>query len=111
MSGGAGYVLSRKALETFATEAYENDSLCSREFQAEDLQLGMCLENIGVVAGDSRDREGMERFIPLAPHDVMPNIRSEWYSQLVYHENNKVSYEKSGMKLSVSYFIFFFFSI
>uniref|UniRef100_A0A1I8MCZ9 N-acetylgalactosaminide beta-1,3-galactosyltransferase n=1 Tax=Musca domestica TaxID=7370 RepID=A0A1I8MCZ9_MUSDO len=89
MSGGAGYVLSRKALETFTTEAYENDSVCSREFQAEDLQLGMCLENIGVVAGDSRDPEGMERFIPLAPHDVIRNIRSEWYSQLVYHENKK----------------------
>ncbi|XP_073840167.1 glycoprotein-N-acetylgalactosamine 3-beta-galactosyltransferase 1-like [Musca autumnalis] len=89
MSGGAGYVLSQKALEKFATEAFDNKIVCSREYRAEDLQLGMCLENIGVVAGESRDADGMERFIPLAPHDVMPTIRSDWYAKLVYHEPTK----------------------
>lgn len=92
MSGGAGYVLSKMALEKFATEAYDNSETCDRYFQAEDLQLGMCLENVGVIAGDSRDPEGKERFVPLIPADVIPNLRSEWYPKLVYHSANEVSF-------------------
>ncbi|XP_061390588.1 glycoprotein-N-acetylgalactosamine 3-beta-galactosyltransferase 1-like [Musca vetustissima] len=105
MSGGAGYVLSKKSLEKFAKEAYDNDVVCNREFQAEDLQLGMCLENIGVIAGDSRDVEGKERFIPLAPRDVMPNIRSEWYAKLVYHDSNENVTCCSATAISFHYLI------
>ncbi|XP_061390589.1 glycoprotein-N-acetylgalactosamine 3-beta-galactosyltransferase 1-like [Musca vetustissima] len=89
MSGGAGYVMSKKALIKFATEAYDNNRLCKYKTIAEDQQLGICMENIGVIAGDSRDANGMERFIPLPPVDVQPESHVEWYIKWVYHEPEK----------------------
>ncbi|XP_075163755.1 glycoprotein-N-acetylgalactosamine 3-beta-galactosyltransferase 1-like [Haematobia irritans] len=89
MSGGAGYVLSKSSLEKFATTAYNNNQVCNHTFKEEDIQLGKCLENIGVIAGDTRDDEGKERFIPLTPNTVIPNNLSKWYPKLVYHAMNE----------------------
>ncbi|XP_073841346.1 glycoprotein-N-acetylgalactosamine 3-beta-galactosyltransferase 1-like [Musca autumnalis] len=89
MSGGAGYVMSKRALEKFATEAYDNSRRCKYMTIAEDQQLGICMENIGVIAGDSRDENGLERFIPLPPDYVLPVSNTEWYTKWVYHEPEK----------------------
>ncbi|XP_013115382.2 glycoprotein-N-acetylgalactosamine 3-beta-galactosyltransferase 1 [Stomoxys calcitrans] len=89
MSGGAGYVLSKSALEQFATKAFNNNQVCNNTYKEEDLQLGECLANIGVMAGDSRDAEGKERFIPLRPRDIIPYSKSNWYPKLVYSTPNE----------------------
>ena len=34
---------------------------------AEDVEMGKCLQNLGVVAGDSRDENGGPRFFALSP--------------------------------------------
>ena len=92
MSGGAGYVLSKEALKKFAVEAYNDTEICPTNFKSEDVQLGMCLENVGVIAGDSRDCEGKERFIPLAVEHVIPSDTSFWYKNYTYYPQTKVSF-------------------
>ena len=57
MSGGAGYVLSKEALVRFATKGLKENSgvLCRTEDGgAEDVEMGRCMEGLGVKAGDSR---------------------------------------------------------
>ncbi|VDP49410.1 unnamed protein product [Soboliphyme baturini] len=67
MSGGAGYVLSRKALTLFVEKGI-NSGFCSNvSTGSEDVDLGLCMELMGVTAGDSRDTSGRFRFLPLSP--------------------------------------------
>ncbi|KAH0629022.1 hypothetical protein JD844_010765 [Phrynosoma platyrhinos] len=65
MSGGAGYVLSKEALQRFVA-GFES-KVCSHTTSVEDLALGQCMEKMGVEAGDSRDSEGRETFHPFGP--------------------------------------------
>jgi len=52
MSGGSGYVLSREALRIFA-EGQNDTTKCRQEDDhAEDVEMGRCLFNLGVKAGD-----------------------------------------------------------
>merc|ERR1711862_284254 len=58
MSGGAGYVLSRKALDRFVNVAMKDPKHCSTFGQTgasgmEDIEMGWCMESANVVAGDS----------------------------------------------------------
>ncbi|KAG7308730.1 hypothetical protein JYU34_005961 [Plutella xylostella] len=67
MSGGAGYVLSRDALDKLVNTGLPAHAPCSKRGKGnEDLQMGKCLESIGVRPMDSRDLYSRERFIPLA---------------------------------------------
>ena len=57
MSGGAGYVLSKEALRRFATRGLKDKTgvTCrTDDGGAEDLEMGKCMEGLGVKAGDSR---------------------------------------------------------
>ncbi|VDM44367.1 unnamed protein product [Toxocara canis] len=62
MSGGAGYVLSKTALRKFVEEALNNKTICSKSGDYEDVEVGLCLENIGVEAGDTRDEQQRHRW-------------------------------------------------
>ncbi|EDV46663.1 glycoprotein-N-acetylgalactosamine 3-beta-galactosyltransferase 1 [Drosophila erecta] len=71
MSGGSGYVLSREALRIFA-EGLNDTSKCRQEDDhAEDVEMGKCLFNLGVKAGDSRDEQLRNRFYPVAPFGAL----------------------------------------
>ncbi|XP_073841347.1 glycoprotein-N-acetylgalactosamine 3-beta-galactosyltransferase 1-like [Musca autumnalis] len=89
MVGGAGYVLSKSALVKFINEAYDNGDICSDSEIDENFALGNCLRNIGVVAGDSRDEQLKERFIPVSPTHVIPEFKMEWYAREIYHSENE----------------------
>ncbi|XP_054733660.1 glycoprotein-N-acetylgalactosamine 3-beta-galactosyltransferase 1-like [Anastrepha obliqua] len=89
MSGGAGYVLSRAALLRFADVALSNGTACSQNQLSEDKEMGICLQNAGVVAGDARDDEGAERFHPLAPMHLIPVDTSEWYPLYLFYKRDK----------------------
>lgn len=57
--GGAGYVLSKEALRRFGRLKYNQ---CREEGGAEDLEMGKCMEQIGVVPGRSLDAFDRLRF-------------------------------------------------
>ncbi|OXA53917.1 glycoprotein-N-acetylgalactosamine 3-beta-galactosyltransferase 1 isoform X2 [Folsomia candida] len=68
MSGGAGYVLSKEALRRFVEDALPNGAKCRMDHKgSEDVEMGKCMVNVGVEAGDSRDHLGRYRFLPFLP--------------------------------------------
>ncbi|XP_060064781.1 glycoprotein-N-acetylgalactosamine 3-beta-galactosyltransferase 1-like [Ylistrum balloti] len=83
MSGGAGYVLSRKAVNLLVEKGIDDSSKCRSDGGgAEDLELGRCMQKLGVVAGDTRDDLERERFMPFVPeHHLIPGIlpKDMWY--------------------------------
>ncbi|XP_045583776.1 glycoprotein-N-acetylgalactosamine 3-beta-galactosyltransferase 1 isoform X2 [Procambarus clarkii] len=95
MSGGGGYVLSREAVKRFVTKALplKDQSKCPSEATkgAEDLQLGICLESVGVAAGDSLDEEGKPRFFsnsPMSLYYKQPLINKlHWYWRYIWHKH------------------------
>ncbi|CAG2116785.1 unnamed protein product, partial [Medioppia subpectinata] len=100
MMGGAGYVLSRAAVTKFVTVGIgskTDSSLClaGTDTGAEDLEMGRCLQHIGVPAGDSRDDKQMARFLPISPlHLVLPN--SDIYKHVPWFRYYSVYPHRSG---------------
>lgn len=89
MSGGAGYVLSRDALRRFNLFALNSTKLCPLSSRPEDRQIGYCLLNMGVVAGDTRDDTGHDRFLPLNPRHLMPQLQpGTWLDKTFYFKMN-----------------------
>ncbi|XP_068140300.1 glycoprotein-N-acetylgalactosamine 3-beta-galactosyltransferase 1 [Drosophila tropicalis] len=96
ITGGAGYVLSKSALRRFMTLGFYNSSICSdRSFGIEDVDLGRCLRNVGVVAGDSQDDKGLPRFLP-SPH--YQNTRSSNATSSDCCSNSAFSFHCSNYK-------------
>lgn len=93
MSGGAGYVLSKEALRRFVEESLPNSQLCKQtDDGSEDVEMGLCLQHVGVEASDSRDQEGRARFFPFVPHDhVVPNDidLDFWYWKYIWYPHEQ----------------------
>ena len=83
MSGGAGYVLSKTALERLVTVALNDSKNCRLDDAgAEDVEMGKCLQSVNVTSGDSRDENGFPRFFALVPEQiVVPGSKDPdfWY--------------------------------
>lgn len=70
MAGG-GYLLSKKALEKFATKLAQNSSICSKnENGNEDWEMGRCLES-SAISVDERDEDMGKRFFPAGVQEHM----------------------------------------
>ncbi len=95
MSGGAGYVLSRAAVTRFVEVGLKDPAKCRADpGGAEDLELGQCMQNIGVRAGDSRDDLGRETFHPFEPeHHLIPGLvpKDNWYWEYNYYPAKEVT--------------------
>jgi len=91
MSGGAGYVLSKEALRRFVKQGVTDETglTCRSDGEgAEDVELGKCMENLHVKAGDSRDSLGRGRFFPFVPeHHLIPGLvgKDFWYWKYIYY--------------------------
>ena len=97
MSGGAGYVISKTAVEKFVELGLTNEHLCAVKGQAEDVSMGRCLQNVGVMAADSRDSLNRSRFLPFSLEYVMkPSRFPDWYYEFAKHNIEKVSVKPSG---------------
>ncbi|KAM4796043.1 glycoprotein-N-acetylgalactosamine 3-beta-galactosyltransferase 1-like [Rhinophrynus dorsalis] len=85
MSGGAGYVLSKKAVQLYV-EAFRTGA-CNHTSSLEDVALGQCMEKLGVIAGDSRDTEKRETFHPYPPefHMKRHTDKSSWYFKYAFY--------------------------
>ncbi|XP_039487953.1 glycoprotein-N-acetylgalactosamine 3-beta-galactosyltransferase 1 [Drosophila santomea] len=90
MSGGGGYVLSRDALRRLNLFALNSSTICKLKGEAEDVQIGHCLQHVGVVAGDTRDSQGHHRFLPVSPFTVFPIIQTDsWLESYFFHKPNR----------------------
>ena len=96
MSGGAGYVLSKEALRRFVTQGIPDETglICRHDDEgAEDVEMGKCMENLNIQAGDSRDSQGRGRFFPFIPeHHLIPGILGKdfWYWKNIYYPEIEV---------------------
>jgi len=88
-SGGAGYVLSRAALERFGKR---DRKLFTDDGLAEDLSLGKCLEYLNVSLGDSRDRFGRSRFHCFSIETTLSRKYMGWYSVYSKYDPYKVRF-------------------
>ena len=75
-SGGGGYVLSKEALQRFGKR---NSSLCAKDKGAEDVEMGRCMQALGVRTGDSRDNFGRMRFHCFTPESHLMRNYPDWY--------------------------------
>ncbi|CAN7937408.1 unnamed protein product, partial [Ixodes hexagonus] len=92
MSGGAGYVLSREAVRRLVEDGLSDPKKCRQDGGGpEDVEIGKCLEKVGVKAGDSRDLQGRERFFPLSPnfHLVSGQQKNFWYWKYIYYSSKE----------------------
>ena len=77
-SGGAGYVLSKEALRRFGERSKH---VCSKDYGAEDVEMGECMQELGVVTGDSRDALNKTRFHCFWLDVHMDGKYPPWYAQ------------------------------
>ena len=85
-------MLSKEALDRFVTRGLKDQSgvTCQtkRDSGSEDVEIGKCLESVGVVAGDSRDSLGRGRFFPFVPelHLIPGHVgQDHWYWKYIYY--------------------------
>ena len=75
-SGGGGYVLSKEALRRFGTRKKNS---CRDDTGAEDVEIGRCMEKLGVKTGDSRDMFNRSRFHCFNPETHIHGGYPDWY--------------------------------
>lgn len=78
----------------FLKDAMPNKKLCRQDHAgAEDVEIGKCLANVNVLAGDSRDPEARGRFFPFSPtHHLIPGHvdKSFWYWSYIFYNETQV---------------------
>lgn len=85
-SGGAGYILDRKALKILGKDISDGKCYPNLVTSAEDVQISRCLEKFNILPYDTRDELKEERFHPFNPHTHYTYRRDpkDWYTKYKY---------------------------
>lgn len=89
---GAAIILSRASLQRFKVASTNELSSCGRQSygpaQYEDVALGRCLRELGILPHNTRDGLGRERFMVFDPDDVynvtFGRLHDGWYPSHSY---------------------------
>ncbi|KQS44125.1 glycoprotein-N-acetylgalactosamine 3-beta-galactosyltransferase 1 [Drosophila erecta] len=103
MLASSGIVFSGAALKRFALTALTNESICSSEVKGDYFteELGRCLNNVNVIAGDSRDEFQGHRFLPFEADLHLGSIINESLEHHTYFLDHSY-YPVTDMNLPVS---------
>lgn len=95
-SGGAGYVLSQNALHRFAeamtTRSVNGNCRLNSDAGIEDIEMGKCMDALGVLSGDTRDEMNRGRFFINTPeaHLIPGQIdKSNSYWKYMWYRTNE----------------------
>lgn len=100
-------VFSSATLRNFVLQAMPNETLCSSKAtkNAATEELGRCLSNIDVQAGDSRDYLGYHRFLPFeiknhmgSPLNKSLEMHQYFLDRSYYHVPNVSCIQKNYLK-------------
>lgn len=84
---GAGYILSRKALEKLAkTLRTYPKKFFYPDNEREDVEMGAALENSAIFV-DGRDDKLQRLFLPFSPVSFILGKVPRWYSEMSYYES------------------------
>lgn len=95
MSGGSGYVLSKKALKLLYEIGFKQklEDCNMNDGYIEDVEIGYCLQALNVKAGDTRDHKGKQTFLPLPPEFMINTTKliddKFWYQNYTYYTVDK----------------------
>ncbi|CAM9302545.1 unnamed protein product [Pylaiella littoralis] len=83
-SGGAAYVLNQASVKLLASHLDDESCHAHQKCSWEDVNIAACLRQQGVVAHDTRDDFGRERFHPFTPgqhfsYRIPKNPEKDWY--------------------------------
>ena len=88
--------MSKEAVTRLVLKGSSNSSICKEGPDGnEDVEMGKCMENLNVVAGDTRDSLGRGRFFPFVPetHITPGHIPEDmWFwSYIFYPSHNNLT--------------------
>jgi len=89
-SGGAGYVLSKEALRRLM---FTDPKKCREDGGAEDVEIGKCMQNLGVKIANSSDALGRTRFHCFDTETHLRGGYPKWYYAYDANGAKKVSIE------------------
>jgi glycoprotein-N-acetylgalactosamine 3-beta-galactosyltransferase len=78
LQGGAGYVLSNKALKKIGLKLINDESFCLNSGR-EDLDVAKCLRKLSIYTRKSTDEMDRERFHPFNLKTIISGNYPEWF--------------------------------
>ena len=82
MSGGAGFLLSRAALKTLNEEGFNVENGCASDGKDEDLDVGKCLDKLGVKPFSTVDKFGRQSFHAFG---IVPALTSDYRGGEIFY--------------------------
>uniref|UniRef100_A0A914QSN7 N-acetylgalactosaminide beta-1,3-galactosyltransferase n=1 Tax=Panagrolaimus davidi TaxID=227884 RepID=A0A914QSN7_9BILA len=94
MSGGSGVILTKAAINRLVPN-FGNASICPQATSDnDDLELGICVQNLNIISVDTRDNQGRHRMFPWGPIDhIMKGLEQRHLDYLYYPYNQNKTFD------------------